>query len=151
VEEEDTLSAEVGAAIEVVKDLTTFLQEQSWKHANFKSGATPSALQEMQAQLAAARQLEEQRAIAWCQQALRSAHRFFWEVYGKKLGVLLPIGTEVTPAAVWKHAEEQRKLPPDVVTRLTTARPYLFGSVKASEFDSVAFRSAASLMEEFTA
>lgn len=151
VEEEDTLSAEVGAAIEVVKDLKTFLHEQSWKHANFKTGATPSALQEMKAQLAAARQLEGEGAITSCQQALRTAHRFFWEAYGRKLGVLLPIGTEVTPAAVWKQAEEQSKLAPDVVTRLATARPYLFGSVKPSEFNPAAFRGAASLIEELTA
>lgn len=148
VEEEDTLSAEVGAAIEVVQDLTQFLQQQSWKHSNFKTGYKPSSLQEIRAQLAAARHFETEGALAQCQEALRSAHRLFWEEYGKKLGVLLPIGTEVTPSTAWKAAEEQGKLPADAMARLAAARPYLFGSVKASEFNAASFKSAADLLEK---
>ena len=99
-----------------MQDLTQFLQQQSWKHSNFKTGYKPSSLQEIRAQLAAARHFETEGALAQCQEALRSAHRLFWEEYGKKLGVLLPIGTEVTPSTTWKAAaEEQGKLPADAM------------------------------------
>src|SRR5204863_7983142 len=107
LEEEDTLSAEVGAAIEVMKDLTAFLTGQSWKKSNFQNGRALTAAEQMSAQLSAARALAEKGAKHQSQRAMAAAHGFFWQIYGAKIGVLLVLGADITPAAIWKAADEQ--------------------------------------------
>jgi HEPN domain-containing protein len=86
LEEEDTLSAEVGTAIEVMKDLTTFLTAQSWKKANFESGRTLTSLEQMNAEISAARKAAAKGAINQARLSLANAHNAFWRVFGLKLG-----------------------------------------------------------------
>jgi HEPN domain-containing protein len=151
VEEEDTLSAEVGTALEVVEDLTAFLAEQSWAGETFHSGRKLTALEQMNAQLAAARALAAKGAKRQCQAAMKLGHGFFWQAYGATLGVLLPLGVEIAASAIWKAADEQTKVPADVKARLDAAKGYLFGSVKVDKFDAAEFEEAAKLLEEFAA
>jgi hypothetical protein len=151
VEEEDTLSGEVGVAIEVVKQLTEFLNQQAWEKANFHSGRTSGPFEQMNAYLAAARALAAKGAQRQCRDAMEKAHDFFWYAYGKKLGVLVPIGAELTRSSIRKALEEQAKLPEDAEARLASVRKYLFGSVKGDEFDATKFEDAAKVLEELAA
>jgi hypothetical protein len=150
VEEEDTLSAEVGAAVEVVKELGAFCRAQSWEKAKFQTGRGINPLEQMRAQIAAARQMLAKGARRQCQDSMRSAHGCFWKVYGNKLGVLVPIETDITASVIWKAAEEQNKLPLGVSDRLTPVKGYLFGVVKPVDFDPAKFESVAKLLEELT-
>lgn len=148
VEEEDTLSGEVGAAITVVKELTAFLDEQSWDKVNFQSGRNISTTEQMNTQITCARALVAKGAKRQCQDAIKAAYSFFCQEYGKKLGVLMPIGADNTAPSIWKAAEEQAKIPAEVKVRLDASKPYLFGSVKVGKFDENKFEEAAKLMEE---
>ena len=151
VEEEDTLSAEVGAAIEVVKGLKMFLSEQAWENANFHSGRKLTALEQMNAHLASARDLVMKGAKCQCRGEMRSAHDLFWQAYGEKLGVLVPLGVKITAAVIWSAAQVQEKLTADSNTRLDSAKGYLYGSVKGDKFDAAKFEEAATLLEELVA
>lgn len=151
VDEEDTLSGEVKAAIDAVKELNIFINEQSWDKANFQSGRNITPLEQMNAQLACARELVARAANRQCQNALKDAHSFFWQEYGKKLGVLMPIAAEISAPAIWKAADEQAKIPAEVNVKLEAAKPYLFGGVKGGKFDAAKFEEAAKLLEDLTA
>lgn len=151
VDEEDTLSGEVKAAIDVVKELKIFINEQSWDKANFQSGRNITLLEQMNAQLACARGLVAKAANRQCQNALKDAHSFFWQEYGKKLGVLMPIAAEISAPAIWKAADEQTIIPAEIKVKLEAAKPYLFGNVKVGKFDAAKFEEAAKLLEDLTA
>lgn len=148
IEEEDTLSAEVGTAIKAVMDFQVFLAEQSWGKEFFRSGAQMSDQEQIKAQLNAARELVGNGANRQCQAALKAAHRLIWHVYGKKLGVLVPLGSDISESIIWKAADGQGKLLPDIKTRLEAVKGYLYGGIKISEFDNVKFEEAAKLLEE---
>ena len=62
--------------------------------------------------------------------------------------MLLPLGAAMTPASIWPQAVSQGKLTPEILARLTTARPYLYGSVKSGLFDASKFEEAAKLLED---
>ena len=151
VEEEDTLSGEVSAAIEAVQRLADFLAAQPWENAGFQTGRKLSPAENLSAQLAASRAAASQGALRQCRAAMSDAHNAFWKVYGARMGALQPIGAELAAAAIWKLAREQNRIPADVEPRLEKAKPYLFGCVKKPKFDLTQFEEAAKLLEELTA
>ena len=148
VEEEDALSAEVGMAIKIVQDFTTFLGEQSWDGVNFQSGHAPALLEQMNVQLSTARELAAKGAKRQCQQAMAIAHGFFWQFYGARIGVLLPPGAQVVAAAMWKAADQQSKLDAPTKARMEAVKGYLLGGVKVADFKPEQFEAAARLLEE---
>jgi energy-coupling factor transporter ATP-binding protein EcfA2 len=148
VEDEDTLSAEVGAAIEVVKDMSDFLKSQEWAKPNFRSGRKLASREQFISQISAARQLAAQGAIPECLDALKIAHHFFWLTFGEEQGVLVPIGAEISTPMIWKAANEQAKLSAEASRRLDAAKGYLFGSVKLDKFDTARFEEVAKLLVE---
>ena len=148
VEDEDTLSGEVGAAIGIVDELTQFFRAQSWANECFQSGRVVPPLEQMNAHLTAARKAAAQKANKQCRLALSRAHGFFWIVFGEKIGVLLPLGSAMTPASIWPQAVSQGKLTPEILARLTAARPYLYGSIKSGQFDAAKFEEASKLLED---
>ena len=151
VEEEDTLSGEVGAALETVSALTLFLKEQPWQNEYFQSGRQASAVEQMNSHLVAARQLAMKKAARQCQDALKVAFTWFLREYGSKLGVRLPIGVEPSGAAIWKAAKEEKLMPPEALAKLETNKAYLFGCVKGDKFLPEKFEEAAKVLEELCA
>lgn len=148
IEEEDTLSVEVGAALETVKDLARFLLGQSWTGSNFHSGRNLTALEQMSANIAAARELAAKGTKRTCQDALSVAHGFFWEVYGAKLKIMVPLGAGSKTNEIWKAAHDQGLIPAQDEARLNAARAYLYASQKGDKFDATKFEEAAKLLEE---
>jgi hypothetical protein len=150
VDEEDTLSGEVGAAIDAVKDLFDFLEAQPWANEDFHSGRTISPVEQMNAALKAARELAAKLAKRQCQNSLKSAFYSFWFIYGKQIEVLLPIGSTPTSSGIWQAAKTQGKIPTADEVRLDTCKAYLFGCVKTDAFDLAKFEEAATLLEELS-
>lgn len=150
-DDEDTLSGEVGAAIETVKAFKAFLSDQSWENVNFQTRLTLSPLEQMNAQIAAARTLAAKPAPRQCQQAMHQAHELFWLLYGTKLGVELPLGVEPTAPIIWRAARTTGKLSPLAEAKLNAAKAYLFGSVAVQDFDPLKFEQTAKLLEELSA
>ncbi len=148
IEEEDTLTAEVGAAIQIVKDFSKFLSEQSWKHGNFKHGKASSADEQMMIELAEARKLAEFKQHFEAVKKLALAHHLAWESYGKRNKICLPIGDTYTAKSIWDAALAQSKLDTAMDSRLKAVRSYLFGSVEDADYDAVKFEEAAKLLEE---
>lgn len=148
VDEEDALSGEVGSAIETVKELLVFLDEQKWENELFHSGRAMIAAEQMKANLAAARELAAKPAPRQCQAALGVAFGWFWREYGMKISVMLPLGIEPTAAKIWEAAKEQSKIPDDVAKKLDANKGYLYGCIKVEKFDPVKFEEAAKLLEE---
>lgn len=148
IEEEDTLTAEVGASIQIVKDVDKFLSEQSWKHGQFKHGKTISADEQMIIELAEARKLAAFNQYSESFKKLALAHQFAWETYGKRNKICLPIGETLSAKIIWDAALAQSKLDTALDARLKAARPYLFGSVEDKDFDAAKFEEAARLLEE---
>jgi energy-coupling factor transporter ATP-binding protein EcfA2 len=151
-EEEDTLSAEVGAAIQVVRDLETFFKPELWKHSNFNDGQALSPAERMRLELAEAREFvtfnqHRDEAI----QKMKVAHELAWETYGKREKVCLPIGVELSAKVIWDAASAQMKLDAELNERLKKARPYSFGNIETDQFNATEFESAAKLLEELAA
>jgi len=148
VDEEDTLSGEVGTALETVGKFIAFLNEQKWENEHFKTGQSPALLERMTAELAAARDLALKSATRQCQIPLKQAHEWFWQIYGAKLGVTLPLGTAPTASKILDAAEKQDLLPENVKVRLNGVKGYLFGSVNGDKFATAKFEETAKLLEE---
>lgn len=151
-EEEDTLSGEVGAAIQVVRDLEDFFKPHLWKSTNFKDGRVLSVAERMRLELAEARKLatfDQHRGEAI--ERMKVAHELAWEIYGIREKVCLPIGDERSAKVIWDAASVQRKLEGELNERLKKARPYFFGNAKAEQFDATEFELAAKLLEEVAA
>jgi energy-coupling factor transporter ATP-binding protein EcfA2 len=151
-EEEDTLSAEVGAAIQVVRDLEKLFKPDLWKHSNFNDGQALSPAERMRLELAEAREFvlfnqHRDEAI----KKMKVAHELAWEIYGSREKVCLPIGEQLTAKVIWDAASAQIKLDAELNERLKKARPYLFGNIEADQFDATEFESAAKLLEEIAA
>jgi hypothetical protein len=150
VEEEDVLTAEVGAAIQTVKDFAAFLESQTWGKANFKDRNAP-AVERMAIELAEARKLAAFHQPDDAAKSLAAAHHLAWEAYGVREKVALPIGEPLAAKSIWDAALAQGKLDAALDARLKTARPHLFGGVKAKDFDAIKFEDAAKLLEELSA
>lgn len=149
VEEEDTLSGEVKAAIQTVKDLADFFERPSlWKKSNFVDGQTPVAAECLAIELAEARKLVRFGPKEDAIKKMATAHHLAWEAFGLREKVALPIGTSLDAKAIWTAALAQGKLDTDFDARLKAERPYLFGCAKPSEFDADKFEKAAKLLEE---
>jgi len=148
VEEEDTLSGEVGAAIQTVSDLAVFFEKQSWKKGNFKDGQIPPASERMPAELAESRKLARFGPKEEAVKKLAVAHHLAWEAYGYRENVALPMRSSVNAESIWAAALAEKKVDAAFNARLTTARPYLFGSVKEVDFSPEEFEKAAKLLEE---
>lgn len=146
VEEEDALSGEVGTALETVGEFIAFLNEQEWKNELFHTGQILTPLEQMTAELAAARAAVATNAYNSGRKAMHCAHGWFWQIYGAKLGVMFPLGKIPTDAEIFTAAETL--LTPDVKVRLNSVRGYLFGSIKGNKFDATKFEEAAKLLEE---
>ena len=146
VEEEDTLSDEVKAAIQTVKDLADFFEKLSWSKSNFDDGQGPSPTEQVQAELAEALARFGPKEDAVTEMA--AAHHLAWEAYGTRMQVALPIGLPLDAKTIWTASLAQAKLDAALDTRLKAARPYLFGCVKAKDFDAARFNEAANLLEE---
>lgn len=151
VEEEDTLSAEVKAGIEVVRDLNEFLAKQPWKRANFKDGKSFSPTERLSIALAESRRLAAVHEPAAAMKKLVEAHELAWEAYGAQAKVCLPIGELLSAKIVWDAALAQTKLDAAFDVQLKAARPYLFGSVEDKSFDATKFEVAAKLLEKLAA
>lgn len=151
VEEEDTLSGEVGAALDTVNALKLFFAGQPWAKENFLTGRQLSALEEMQAHIAAAHQAVAAGAFKQCRGLTSQAFFLCWLVFGAKIGVLVPLGAKISAHNLWVEAAKQKKLAPEIEARLNAARPYLFGTVKPKEFKSAEFEKAVKLLEELSA
>jgi AAA domain-containing protein len=151
-EEEDTLSGEVGAAIQVVRDLDNLFKPDLWEPTNFKDGRVFSASERLTLDLAEARKLaafDQHRGEAM--KRMKVAHVLAWEIYGTREKVCLPIGEEISAKVIWDAAAAQTKLDAELNERLKKARPYLFGNVTTDQFDPTEFESAAKLLEEIAA
>lgn|GEM_PF-5005318 len=63
----------------------------------------------------------------------------------------MPIGTELTAAAIWKAATDEKLMPAEAAAKIDSNKAYLYGSVKGDKFDPVKFEAAAKVLEELTA
>ena len=146
VEEEDTLSGEVKAAIQTVKDLADFFEELSWKKGNFDDGQALPPAERMTIELAEARKLARFGSKEDAVKKMAAAHHLAWEAFGIREKVALPIGTLLDAKTIWNVA----KLDAGFDARLKAARPYLFGCVKSIDFDPTKFEDAAKLLKELS-
>ena len=151
VEDEDVLSADVGAAIAVVKDFDDFLASQQWAKANFVSGRQLPAGERLTASIGAAREAASLGALKQAVGGIIEANDAFWEIYGSRLGVLFPVRAKPSAQEIWKAAKDQNRLSAEADARLNLARPYLFGTIKSKDFNVVKFAEAASALEELAA
>jgi HEPN domain-containing protein len=151
VEEEDTLSGEVRAAIGVVKDLTDFFLTQSWKRSNFTDGKVLSAVERTGISLAESRKLVAFHQPAEAVKRLVDAHHAAWEAYGEREEVCLPIGNALDAKRIWEAALAQTKLDAGLDAQLKAARPYLFGNIEEKDFDRSKFEEAVRLLEGLVA
>ena len=151
VEEEDPLSGEVKAAIQTVRDLAKFFENLSWKKAGFDDCLTLTATEKLSVELAEARKVARFGPKENAVQQLSLAHHLAWEIYGTREQVALPLGSPINAKSIWTAALAQSKLEAALDTRLKAALPYLFGSVKAADFDAKQFEVTAKLLEELSA
>ncbi len=148
IEDEDTLSAEVGEAIKTVSDLATFLADTLPRKQEFfgEMMLRPSDLAAID--LAEASKLAAHGMHVDSLKKLASAHKSAWEALGARRGVSLPMGAQPSAAVVWSAARDQDKLDAVLDERLKAARPYLFGSLDAADFSPAGFAAAVSLVDE---
>jgi energy-coupling factor transporter ATP-binding protein EcfA2 len=151
VEDEDTLSGEVKAAIQTVKDLADLFEKLSWKKGDFNQTVALSAADWMAVELAEARKLARFGPKEDAVKKLAASHNHAWEAFGIREKVSLPIGTSLNAKAIWTAALGEKKLNEAFDARLKAARPYLFGCVKSEDFDPTKFEEAAKLIEELSA
>jgi hypothetical protein len=148
LEDEDTLSAEVGEAIKTVSDLATFLADTLPRKQEFfgEIALRPADLAAID--LAEASKLAAHGMHVDSLKKLASAHTSAWEAFGARRGVSLPMGAQPSAAVVWSAARDQDKLDAVLDERLKAARPYLFASLDAADFSPAGFAAAASLVDE---
>lgn len=151
LDEEETLSGEVKAAIQTVKNLGDFFEKLLWKKSNFVDGQTPPAAERMTAELAEARKLARFGSKGGAVKKMATAHHLGWEAFGIREKVALAIGTPLDAKTIWTAARSQAKLDAAFDERLKAARPYLFRCARLVEFDAAKFEEAAKLLEELCA
>jgi energy-coupling factor transporter ATP-binding protein EcfA2 len=149
-EEEDTLSGEIAAAIQVVRDLEQLFTSDLWKKTtNFEEGEVFSLPERLRLTLAEARKLatfDQHRRVAM--KRMEEAHELAWTIYGRRCKVSLPIDKKPSSRAIWDAALAQTKLDTELNGRLQKAKPYLFGSARREQFKVFEFESAVQLLEE---
>jgi energy-coupling factor transporter ATP-binding protein EcfA2 len=148
VEDEDTLSAEVGAALVAVADFGAFLAAQVWKRQKFKEGQTFSNREMYASELAEARELKQSGHSSEALKKMAVAHTLAWEEFGNRNKVLFPLGAPRTASAIWSEAVKQKLIDALLVKKLEAARPYLYGSVEHDKFDAAGFDDGVSVLAE---